>query len=90
MKGEMVAFIQKSLQTLILNAAFGQGSELLIDVAPGVDWTAIVAVAVASKQVSACGTRGEVCGGGKRGGAVGQHKGDNNQSREQPSIVMKS
>lgn len=53
MKGEMVAFIQKSLQTLILNAAFGQGSELLIDVAPGVDWTAIVAVAVASKQVGA-------------------------------------
>jgi len=36
-KEEQVAFVQKSLKTLILNAQFGKGSEVVIDIAPGVD-----------------------------------------------------
>jgi hypothetical protein len=46
-------FIQKSTKTLIMNAALGAGSELLIDVAPGVDWTAAVAVVLGIQQVGA-------------------------------------
>lgn len=38
-KEEQVAFVQKSLKTLILNAQFGKGSEVVIDIAPGVDQT---------------------------------------------------
>lgn len=48
---ELVAIIQKSPTALVMNAAFGQGSELFIDVAPGVDWSAILAIAVGMKQV---------------------------------------
>ena len=44
-------FIQKSTKTLIMNAALGHGSELLIDVAPGVDWTAAVAIVLGIQQV---------------------------------------
>lgn len=36
-KEEQVAFVQKSLKTLLLNAQFGKGSEVVIDIAPGVD-----------------------------------------------------
>ena len=36
-----------------MNAALGAGSELLIDVAPGVDWTAAVAVVLGIQQVGA-------------------------------------
>lgn len=50
-KEERVAFIQKSMKTLIMNAAFGAGSELMIDIAPGVDWTAILAIVIGLKQV---------------------------------------
>ena len=46
---------EKSTKTLIMNAALGAGSELLIDVAPGVDWTAAVAVVLGIQQV--CATR---------------------------------
>jgi hypothetical protein len=50
-KEERVAMVEKSMKTLIMNAAFGAGSELIIDVAPGVDWTAILAIVVGLKQV---------------------------------------
>lgn len=52
-KEEQVAFVQKSLKTLILNAQFGKGSEVVIDIAPGVDQTAVLAVLFAQKQVGA-------------------------------------
>lgn len=50
---ETCIFIQKSTKTLIMNAALGHGSELLIDVAPGVDWTAAVAIVLGIQQVGA-------------------------------------
>lgn len=50
-KEERVAMVEKSMKTLIMNAAFGAGSELIIDVASGVDWTAILAIVVGLKQV---------------------------------------
>lgn len=50
-KEERIAFIQKSLKTMIMNASFGAGSELMIDVAPGVDWTAVLAIVIGLKQV---------------------------------------
>eukprot|EP00168_Porphyra_purpurea_P002475 TRINITY_DN1284_c0_g1_i1.p1 TRINITY_DN1284_c0_g1~~TRINITY_DN1284_c0_g1_i1.p1 ORF type:complete len:305 (-),score=144.30 TRINITY_DN1284_c0_g1_i1:140-1054(-) len=52
-KEEQVAFVQKSLKTLILNAQFGKGSEVVIDIAPGVDQFALLAVLFAEKQVGA-------------------------------------
>lgn len=51
---ETCIFIQKSTKTLIMNAALGHGSELLIDIAPGVDWTAAVAVVLGIQQVRPC------------------------------------
>ncbi|KAL3698597.1 hypothetical protein R1sor_012673 [Riccia sorocarpa] len=50
-RDERVALIAKSMKTLIMNAAFGSGSELMIDIAPGVDWTAILAIVIGLKQV---------------------------------------
>lgn len=50
-KEERVAVFTKSEKTLILNAAFGIGSEFTIDVAPGVDWTAILAICIRIHQV---------------------------------------
>lgn len=50
-KEELVAVFTKSEKTLLLNAAFGIGSEFTIDVAPGVDWTAILAVCIGMHQV---------------------------------------
>lgn len=50
-KEERVAMVEKSMKTMIMNAAFGAGSELLIDVAAGVDWTAILAIVIGLKQV---------------------------------------
>jgi hypothetical protein len=38
---------------LLLQAALGTGSEMTIDVAPGVDWTAMIAVIMAVQQVGA-------------------------------------
>lgn len=42
--------VTKSLKTLIMNASLGAGSELEIEVAKGVDWTAILAIILALKQ----------------------------------------
>lgn len=50
---QLVCFVQKSTKALIMNAALGAGSEMVIDVAPGVDWTAMVAVIMALQQVGA-------------------------------------
>ncbi|PSC74436.1 domain precursor [Micractinium conductrix] len=52
-KGELVAIAQKSTKALILNATLGAGSEMVLDVAAGVDWTAIVACMMAVQQVGA-------------------------------------
>lgn len=51
--GDLVCFIQKSTKTLIMEATLGAGSEMVIDVAPGVDWTAMVAIVMALQQVGA-------------------------------------
>lgn len=50
-KEETCIFIQKSPKTLIMNAALGHGSELMIDVSSGVDWTAAVAIVLGIQQV---------------------------------------
>ncbi len=52
-KGELVAIAQKSTKALIMSAALGAGSEMEIDVAPGVDWTMILAAMMALQQVGA-------------------------------------
>ena len=56
-KDELVCMVQKSMKALIKNAALGAGSEMLIDVATGVDWTAMVAVVLAIQQVGFRGFR---------------------------------
>lgn len=48
---ERIAVFTKSVQTLILNAALGVGSEFAIDIAPGVDWTAVLAICIGLHQV---------------------------------------
>lgn len=60
-KGELVAIAAKSTKALILSATMGGGSEMIIDVAPGVDWTAVLACMMAVQQVgSTCaGRRGK-------------------------------
>jgi hypothetical protein len=50
-KGELVAVLQKGSEPLIKDAALGAGSEMLIDVAPGVDWTTMVAIVIGIQQV---------------------------------------
>ncbi|KXZ45208.1 hypothetical protein GPECTOR_57g498 [Gonium pectorale] len=50
---ELVALMHKSPSAMLLSAAFGGGSEVLLDVAPGVDWTAMVALMIGVKQVGA-------------------------------------
>lgn len=40
-----------SVALLTLQAALGSGSEMVVDVAPGVDWTAMVAILMAVQQV---------------------------------------
>ncbi|KAG2436946.1 hypothetical protein HXX76_006463 [Chlamydomonas incerta] len=52
-EGQLVAVASKSMEALIKTVAFGSGSELLVDVAPGADWTAILAVVLGIKQVGA-------------------------------------
>lgn len=49
--GELVCFVYKSTKALLMNAALGAGSEMIIDVAPGVDWTAMAAIVLALQQV---------------------------------------
>lgn len=48
---ETVIFIEKPVKTLIKNAALGMGSELLMTVAPGVDYTAACAMLLAIQQI---------------------------------------
>eukprot|EP00899_Mesostigma_viride_P003156 jgi/Mesvir1/12841/Mv05873-RA.1 len=48
---QQVVFMQKTLKTLIMNAALGHGSEMVIDVAPGVDWTTALAIIMGMQQV---------------------------------------
>jgi len=48
---ERIALLEKSVKTLLLNASLGVGSEFTIDVAPGVDWTAILAIVIGLHQV---------------------------------------
>lgn len=55
-----MAVAQKSTKALIMNAALGGGSEMAVDVAAGVDWTAILACIMAIQQVR-----------GRAGGAAG-------------------
>ena len=43
-QNDLVCLIQKPVKTLLLNAAFGAGSELRVDVAPGVDCSALLGV----------------------------------------------
>lgn len=43
-KGELIAVMTKTSKALIMNAAFGGGSESTIDIAPGVDCTFILSV----------------------------------------------
>jgi hypothetical protein len=50
-KEERIAVFTKSEKTLIMNAAFGIGSEFTIDVAQGVDWTTILAICIGLHQV---------------------------------------
>jgi hypothetical protein len=50
-RNERVAHLEKSMKTLIMNASFGVGSEIVIDVAPGVDWTAVLATVMGIQQV---------------------------------------
>ncbi|EFN58545.1 expressed protein [Chlorella variabilis] len=52
-QGQLVAVAQKSTKALIMNAALGGGSEMAVDVAAGVDWTAILACIMAIQQVGA-------------------------------------
>jgi len=40
-----------SVVVLALQAALGSGSEMVVDVGPGVDWTAMVAILMAVQQV---------------------------------------
>ncbi|WIA42787.1 hypothetical protein OEZ86_008726 [Tetradesmus obliquus] len=47
---ELVCFVQKSTKALVQEAALGSGSEMMIDVAPGVDWAAMIAVIMAVQQ----------------------------------------
>jgi len=48
---ERIAVFTKSVKTLIMNAALGVGSEFTIDIAPGVDWTAVLAICIGLHQV---------------------------------------
>ena len=48
---ERIALLEKSVKTLLLNASLGVGSEFTIDVATGVDWTAILAIVIGLHQV---------------------------------------
>ncbi|KAA8493181.1 hypothetical protein FVE85_8626 [Porphyridium purpureum] len=50
---EVVCFVQRSGVSLIQNAAFGNGSEYLIDVAPGVDCSTMLIIILGIKQVGA-------------------------------------
>lgn len=52
-KDELVGFAQKSVKTLVMNAALGSGSEMILDVAPGMDWSVIVACIIGVQQVGA-------------------------------------
>lgn len=42
---------KKQAMFVLMQAALGSGSEMVMDVAPGVDWTAMVAILMAVQQV---------------------------------------
>ena len=46
-----------SVKALLMNAALGAGSELIIDVAQGVDWTGALAVVYGIQQVNPAAAR---------------------------------
>ena len=48
---ELVAFAEKSTKALITSATVGSGCEMIVSVAPGVDWTAICACMMLVQQV---------------------------------------
>ena len=50
-RDEKVALLEKSVKPLLLNARLGVGSEFTVDVAAGVDWTAMLAVVIGLQQV---------------------------------------
>lgn len=50
-KDELVAVMAKSTKALLLTAAFGHGSESVIDIAPGVDCSVILAAVFGLQQV---------------------------------------
>lgn len=49
--GQMAAFVAKSTKNLITTQLIGKGSEMIIDVAPGVDWTMVLASMMLVQQV---------------------------------------
>ena len=50
-RNERIALLQKPVRTLLVNAFLGVGSEFTIDVATGVDWTAMLAIVIGLHQV---------------------------------------
>lgn len=50
---ELIAQMSKTTKALLLTAAFGSGSESIIDIAPGVDCSTILALVFGMKQVGA-------------------------------------
>ena len=50
-QGELVAFAVKSTKDVITSVLVGCGSEMIVDVAPGVDWTTICACMMLVQQV---------------------------------------
>lgn len=49
--GQMAAFVAKSTKSLITQQLIGSGSEMIIDIAPGVDWTMVLSVMMLTQQV---------------------------------------
>jgi hypothetical protein len=50
MEGELIAIAAKSTKAMILSQVVGSGSEMIVDVAPGVDWTAVLGVMMCMQQ----------------------------------------
>ena len=53
-KDELIVFAAMSTKALITSQVVGSGSEMIVDVAPGVDWTAICACMMLVQQVRHC------------------------------------
>eukprot|EP00892_Ulva_mutabilis_P006997 jgi/Ulvmu1/466/UM001_0473.1 len=52
-RDETVAFAAKSTKALIMTQVLGAGSEMILDVAPGMDWTAACGIMMVTQQVGA-------------------------------------